>query len=245
MRKLQAGPVAVYDPYGHLQEFDALYDMSSVKVTDVFVQNLADIGKERQGHHAKPVTAMRSTEAKIIFVACFDMARILSHFRHLVPEGATLLSLDELRLPEDMLTSRRNYLDTLNFATNFALFRDTNGLHTRIVTANYWAGYDAKNTSLWLRLFSADGKPLATWREQLKPGVHTISIDSKEVRNRFGLEAFTGSLFCHAIGVAGHDVVKYALDTYGDADTVLSCTHDSNAWPADLYAGVPAPKQDE
>ena len=43
--------------------------------------------------------------------------------------------------------------------------------------------------------------------------------------------------------VAGHDVVKYALDTYG-GDT-LSCTHDANAWPAERYAGMPAPQEGE
>src|SRR5581483_2857522 len=58
---------------------------------------------------------------------------------------------------------------------------------------------------------------------------------------------FTGQLFVHAIGAAGHDVVKYALDTFGDErdDAPLSCTHDANSWPADLYAGLPAPRPDE
>ncbi len=41
-----------------------------------------------------------------------------------------------------------------------------------------------------------------------------IALDSREVRARFGLPEFTGQLFIHAIGAAGHDVVKYALDTY-------------------------------
>jgi hypothetical protein len=50
----------------------------------------------------------------------------------------------------------------------------------------------------------------------------------------------------HAIGIAGHDVVKYALDTFGSGnDFSLSCTHDANAWPADRYAGLPAPAQGE
>jgi hypothetical protein len=40
-------------------------------------------------------------------------------------------------------------------------------------------------------------------------------------------------------------VVKYALDTYGDNPGVLSCTHDANAWPADYYAGLPAPAEGE
>ena len=70
-----------------------------------------------------------------------------------------------------------------------------------------------------------------------------IAIDSREVRARFDLPEFTGQLFMHAIGAAGHDVVKYALDTYGnDGEPSLSCTHDANAWPSDRYAGLPAPR---
>ena len=73
-------------------------------------------------------------------------------------------------------------------------------------------------------------------------------IDSREVRARFGLGEFAGQLFIHVAGAAGHDVVKYALDTFGDGDgrrTLLSCTHDANAWPADRYAGLPAPAPGE
>ena len=73
-----------------------------------------------------------------------------------------------------------------------------------------------------------------------------IAIDSAEVRERFGLPEFTGQLFIHAIGVAGHDVVKYALDTWGKGNECsLSCTHDANAWPSDRYAGLPAPAPGE
>ena len=61
------------------------------------------------------------------------------------------------------------------------------------------------------------------------------------MRARFGLGDFTGQLFVQRVGAAGHDVVKYALDTYGDDAGELSCTHDANAWPSDLYAGLPAP----
>jgi hypothetical protein len=53
-------------------------------------------------------------------------------------------------------------------------------------------------------------------------------------------------LLVHAIGAAGHDVVKYALDTFAtDNGASLSCTHDANAWPSDRYAGLPAPRADE
>ncbi|MGL1102755.1 hypothetical protein ACSTLM_00920, partial [Vibrio parahaemolyticus] len=70
---------------------------------------------------------------------------------------------------------------------------------------------------LWLRLFGADGAVLAEWEERVPDGeaggAPGIVIDSREVRGRFGLAEFEGQLFLHAIGVAGHDVVKYALDT--------------------------------
>ncbi len=39
--------------------------------------------------------------------------------------------------------------------------------------------------------------------------------------------------------------MKYALDTFEDTGPSLSCTHDANAWPADFYAGLPAPRGDE
>jgi hypothetical protein len=65
------------------------------------------------------------------------------------------------------------------------------------------------------------------------------------VRARFGLGPFVGSLFVHALCVEGHDVVKYALDLYGDDAGELSCTHDANAWPARYYAGLPAPADGE
>ena len=72
-------------------------------------------------------------------------------------------------------------------------------------------------------------------------------------RSATGTPTFCGSpsgspvrLFIHAIGAAGHDVVKYALDTYGTGTQAsLSVTHDANAWPADRYAGMPAPRADE
>ncbi|MDE2006147.1 MAG: hypothetical protein KGI51_06245, partial [Rhodospirillales bacterium] len=163
-----------------------------------------------------------------------------------LPPGATVASLDEARLPPAMLTVPSRTLDRLNFATNFVFFRDQDGLSTRLVSANYWAGYGAGKVRLWLRLFGADGAPLATWEQELPAGPGGFSIDSREVRARFGLSAFTGQLFLHAIGAAGHDVVKYALDTFASDDgPSLSCTHDANAWPSDRFAGLPAPRADE
>jgi hypothetical protein len=184
-------------------------------------------------------------------IAAFDAGRIQARIGFMVPAGTEVATLDEGRLPAEMLTNKARYLEKTNFATNYAFFRDTGepggrGLHTRLVTANYWAGYGAKSVRLWCRLFGGDGEVIAEWDEPTPAGPGGIAIDSREVRARFGLPAFTGQLFIHAIGIAGHDVVKYALDTYGSGgEPSLSCTHDANAWPSDRYAGMPAPRPGE
>ncbi len=81
-----------------------------------------------------------------------------------------MFTLDEARLPDRLLTNPRRYLDRLNFATNFAFFREQGGLSTRLVTANYWSGYGAKEVKLWLRLFGADGAVLAEWENPVPGG---------------------------------------------------------------------------
>ena len=144
-----------------------------------------------------------------------------------------------------MITDRKRYLNPINFATNFAFFRDVNGQHTRLVTANYWSGYGAKDTAIWFTLLDEYGSEIARWHEALQPGASSVVVDSVEVRRRLGLGDFTGQLFLHVVNAAGHDIVKYALDTYGDDSRDLSCTHDANAWPSDLYGGLPAPTDEE
>ncbi|MFZ0692711.1 MAG: hypothetical protein WAN51_00920, partial [Alphaproteobacteria bacterium] len=243
--KLAAGPIAVYDPFDQAGCFDAFYGLTDLDVTDVFVQKIEDIGGKRLGRTAKPITALAQSRARTILIAAFDSNKLADQIRDLIPAGARVLTFDELRLPEDMLSNKRHYLDPLNFATNFGFLRDGKGQRTTLSSANYWSGYGAKNPELWLCLFGDDGKVLAEWREPLD-GVNSLfRIDSGEVRRRFGLGDFTGSLFIHALRVAGHDVVKYALDINSEDGLSLSCTHDANAWPADLYAGLPAPKTGE
>lgn len=241
----KAGSVAVYDPLGLADAFAALHDCSALTVDGAFVQDISRIGRPILGRPAAPVTDLAASEAKSILIAAFDSERLEQQIRHLIPAGMKVFSLDAMRLGDDMLTNRRRYLDPINFATNFAFFRDGSGLHTRLVTANYWAGYGARDTAIQFMLLDDAGKELATWRQALPAGQGSIVVDSAEVRQRFGLGPFTGQLFLHAVNVAGHDIVKYALDTYGDDPRELSCTHDANAWPSDLYAGLPAPAAGE
>ena len=236
-----AGPLAVYDPDGVCDALFALHPMMPA-AEGCYVHDVAHVGQVRAGVAALPLVELPRSSAATLLIAAFDAGRMQARIAHMAPPGMAVLTLDEARLPAAMLSNPRRYLDRVNFATNYAFFRDAGGLHTRLVTANYWAGYGAGPVRLWLRLFDGDGAVLAEWEEAVPPGPAGIAIDSQEVRARFALPEFAGQLFIHAIGAAGHDVVKYALDTYGSGGQAsLSCTHDANAWPSDRYAGLPAP----
>ncbi len=239
------GPIAVYDPYGYADAFASIYDMQGVDVQAVFVQRVEEVGRQLFGRVAEAVTGLARNEIKVLFVVAFDAQRALNQIRHLIPEGVKVVTLDDMRLPDKMLSNTRRYLDPLNFATNFALFRDKGGHHTRLMTSNYWHGYGATGTGLWLCLFDHDGQVLAQWSMDMPASLGSIVIDSAETRKRFDLAEFEGSLFMHVTHVSGHDVVKYALDTYGDDPGELSCTHDANSWPSEFYGGLPAPQDDE
>jgi hypothetical protein len=242
------GPVAVYSPSGAIEAFEAVFGLDRIEISGAFVQQIGQIGTSILGRAALPVTEIARSRARTVLIASFDATRLIAQLQPYLPTDAEVLSLDAIRIPEDRLTHRTAYLDPLNFATNFVFFRDANGLHTRLTTANYWSGYGAGAVTCWMTLFARDGTVLAEWSECVAASASSVVLDSREVRRRFGLPEFTGQLFLHVVGAAGHDVVKYALDTFGDAGvqesggaSSLSCTHDANAWPADRYAGLPAP----
>jgi hypothetical protein len=246
IERLYAGmtaPVAIYDPGGIA---DALLAMYPCAVDMVFVHDVSLVGQRRAGQTARALTELPCSGARTVLIAAFDAERAAARIRPMLPRGAEIVTLDAVRLPAAMLSVPARYLDKLNFATNFAFFRDDDRMATRLVSANYWSNHGAGKVRLWLRLFGAGGETLATWEEALPDNGGGFAIDSREVRARFGLPPFTGQLMLHAIGVAGHDIVKYALDTYAsDNGASLSCTHDANAWPSDRFAGLPAPGPDE
>jgi hypothetical protein len=206
--QLGEGAIAVYDPLGYARAFAEIYDLSALDIAAVFVQDLEEIGSEVLGKQAQPVTDMAASKVAKVFVTAFDAGRLIAHVKHLLPKGAEVVSLDALRLPDAMLTNRRNYLDSLNFATNLVFFRDSDGHHTRLVTANYWSAYGAKAPQAWCCLLNEKGEALAEWTDALPGANASVVIDSKDVRQRFGLDGFTGSLFLHVCGVAGHDIVR-------------------------------------
>ncbi len=243
-RLAEAGPVALFDPDDTAAALLAMHP-DAPAFADRYVQDVGQIGQMRAGLRGRPVTELARSPARTVLVAAFDAQRTAARIQVLLP-GAEVLTLDEARLPAGMLTNPRRYLDRLNFATNYAFFRDADGLSTRLATANYWSGYGAGEVWIWLRLFDGDGRVLATWEQDVAGGPAGVVVDSTALRERLDLPEFCGQLFVHAVGAAGHDVVKYALDTQGSGnDPSLSVTHDANAWPSERYAGIPAPDAGE
>ena len=237
----RAESVAVYDPAGYFTDLAAMHDLSGWTIEGVYVQRVEEIGQDRAGFAARSVMEIADSAASLIFVADFDGERLLSRLGPYRPAATRSESLDALKLGPEWLTYPNRYLEPLNFVSDFLFFRDTGGLHTSISTINYWHERGAHDTRLWCRLFGTDGALLADWEQKLASGPCGIRIDSAEVRQRFGLDEFTGSLFVHVIGSAAHDTLKYAVDIYDDAGATTTATHDSNPWAADFYAGLPAP----
>ncbi len=243
--EMAKGRVAVYDPLSQAEAFTQFYDLSKLPISGYYIQDIEKKNTSIAGHKAQLITSIGKADATHVFITAFDAQKMADHIRHVLPKNIKVVSFDDLKLPIDMQSDKQRYLAPLNFATNFVFFRDAGGQHTRFVSANYWGGYGAKNVQFWCRLYDADGKVLADWVETLPGAQAAVIIDSAEVRKRFNLPEFTGQIFVHAFNITGHDIVKYALDTYGDAEHVLSCTHDANSWPSDLYAGLPAPDDGE
>ena len=243
-------PIAVYDPHGHATTFSEIYELSLLNIVGVFVQDIKDIDKKTLGKTTKPITELHSVEYDVLFIVAFDTKKLKKDIFNLVPQGKKIVTLDEARIKNEYLSHKSKYLDPLNFATNLAWFRDekdenNKALHTRLTTANYWNRYGANDVTLSFILFDQSGSIIANWEQPLPASPSSIIVDSTDVRNRFNLDDFNGQLFIHAIGIKGHDNLKYALDIYGTSPENLSCTHDANSWPADIYAGLPAPNNDE
>jgi hypothetical protein len=239
LEKLNHKKVAVYDPHGFFLSFCEIHPVK-FQITDYFVQDYQHFGKTvLNGLRAKPITEVKDPDHLLVA----DFAKI-NQVQHLLP--GEISSFDELKIPEQYITNKWQYLHSLNFATNFALFREGNGLHTRLVSVNYWGLYNnGKSVTFYFCLFNEVGQIIQEWDETYDTPNQTLIVDSAEIKQRFNLDDFTGSLFMHAVGVAAHDIVKYALDVYGSDGKNLSCTHDANSWPADYYAGLPAPQSNE
>ncbi|MBS0994632.1 hypothetical protein JK207_07245 [Gluconobacter cerinus] len=245
MEKAFAGQtIVIYDPEDTVRTLVALYP--GLKPSVVLVHDTEQVGQpDGFGGAKQALLKLPDTEADIILALSFDDAKMRGRLGKLL-DGRTLHTLAPARLPDDMIVPGRPYLDKLNFATNFAFFRDDDQFSTRIVTANYWSNYGSQDLRYWLRLYDQSGQVIAQWEQPVSQSGAGITIDSAQIRDRFSLPPFMGQLFIHVIGARGHDVVKYALDVWGrNGDPSLSVTHDANAWPSVRYATLPAPEADE
>lgn len=238
--------LAIYDPDGVASTFFALYPELQPEY-GYFTHRSEEVGKDDgNGGVKKPLTEIAQSNASHILALSFEDAKTRSRLLRLTSKSQQILTLGEARLPDAMLSNKLNYLDKLNFATNYAFFRDDDQLSTRLVTANYWSNYGATQVKYWFQLFDGVGRVIAAWEHEVTESGAGIVIDSREIRQRFALPAFCGQLFLHVLGAKGHDTVKYALDTYGHGcDASLSVTHDANAWPSPRFASLPAPDVDE
>jgi len=79
---------------------------------------------------------------------------------------------------------------------------------------------EGRAANIWFTLFDEAGRALAEWKETLSgPRNASIVVDSKEVRARFDLAAIHRPIVHGSMSWerSGHEIVKYALDTYGDS----------------------------
>src|SRR5437764_1050824 len=189
-------PTAIVDPLGAAEGFAEIFGLGGVELTGIYVQNVAQLGKEVLGFRTLPIDELADSGARSVLVAAFDAERFIGQLQSYLPARAEVLSLDRMRIPEERLTNRRAYLDPLNFATNFALFRDTGALHSRVVTVNYWAGYGSAEIACWLTLFDGNGEIIAEWCERAGNAIAALTIDSREVRGRARSKYAPASTLC-------------------------------------------------
>ncbi len=123
LERLRTGRVAVYDPAGFAAAFAEIYDLSQVEIAGVFVQDISEFGKTMFGQAAQPVTDLKAAKVDKVLVALFDAGRAIDQIRHLIPDGAEVLSFDALRLPDDMLTDRRRSQPARSAATSWGATR--------------------------------------------------------------------------------------------------------------------------
>lgn len=234
--------LAIYDPQGWVEDFLALTNIKSP--IHLYKQDVETLNKTYNGIKPKPITFFPHGNHSHLLLLTFDEKPYRDHIQHLLPTGCEILSLESCKLPLSLTTDQNTYLTDLNFATNFAFFREQDGWHTRIATANYWHKYGSKSAKIFFMLFDERGSLLHEWEDPLENCLHSIIVDSQDIKKRFNLPSFTGQLFIHVIGAKGHSIVKYALDTYHD-DGSISATHDANAWPSLYSAGLPAPDKNQ
>src|SRR5690242_9912764 len=67
-----SGPVAIVDGQSAAGGFAEIYGLDRVEIAGIFVQDIAQIGREVLGHTARPLTDLADTRARAVLVAGFD-----------------------------------------------------------------------------------------------------------------------------------------------------------------------------
>ena len=97
------GPVAIYDPLGLAAPFAEIHDCGALNPVGVFVQDIERIGEIVFGQTTQPVTDLSQSGARTVFIPGFDTERVAEHISHLLPKGAELVTLDQVRLEDEMV----------------------------------------------------------------------------------------------------------------------------------------------
>ncbi len=229
--------LSIFDPNGQFSTCDAFLHLSQLPNVRRFCADT------RQCEAAvKPISQYSGGP---LLVLDFDYP----HLAHLATLGGSgpVFDLNDIKLPASWQTVPAQYLSPLNFVYDFALFQHQQprpGIVTRITTANYWARYGATEVELHCLLFDQAGQIIANWKRSIRKANELIQIDSDQLAQEYQLPGFSGQLMLHAVGAAGHDVMKYVCDQY-DVDEHLTTTHDANSWPAARYGGIPLPTADD
>ena len=125
----ERGPVAIVDPHGAAAGFAEIFGLDRVDIAGVFRAGRARVGAAVLGGRAAPLTELAANAGAPACLRRRIRRRAADRAAAAyVPAGA-LASAASMRCgcPAERLTNRRRYLDPLNFATNFAFFRDTGG----------------------------------------------------------------------------------------------------------------------
>lgn len=239
--------LVIFDPHDQYLTVDAFLDLDGLAPDALWTGDLGLVGARRGRLRAEPPGQL--FDGTTVLALDFDADAAGRRLQPLLDAAtggqSVLMTLESLKLDDAWIGHAGHYLNPLNFVTNWAFFRDEGDCHTRVITANYWRQRGAGEVRVRGLLFDGQGRELATLERLLTRPGEALILDSASLRAEHALAPFCGQLFLHVVGAAGNDVLKFALDLYGNDSTGLSATHDANVWPAESYAGIPAPREDQ
>ena len=128
----RTGRVALYDPHGIAGILLAL--TPAIAVEGIYVHDSLAVGRTFGVHRTRALIDLPTARVSNVLIASFDASRLAARIRPFLPPGAAAVTLDEAKLPGNLITNPVRYLDALNFATNFAFFRDDDLFGTRLTT---------------------------------------------------------------------------------------------------------------